>query len=639
MMKIEERPDEEMTFRDAIVRNAGARPRTMSPLSRSQKPPSHQKVPSLRIGTRKIHSRDVSSETSFLGKTTAPNTEIALDALEDTSLERSVTIYNNASRSILQEINESDFGFETRSRKYSNHNQTFSEDYFRFESDINQTVDTHESLLNTSLDRRNERGDFRLKTFVLGNMTNKSSQYTPSQRSRCSSITSSTKKENIGSTQNPTTAISGVLTRILKSNIKTRKGVSPLTNKQELITLQMSVIRRNFYIQAKARSYQGIINVLLQLLQYSVNVNIISLFLSTLLLLAETASTFKKINESFLYYSQLRIAGCHTQINKVKIKALMGLAEICKINSNYECAATLLRTALMYSWDGSLPKQEIAIYDALGVLNFTAGDITKAQFYHNKSISGELEPSHSAIRRLYQTHCDSLKGRFQKHTTLSYTLLSKFNLPTTFYIVKNTEVEGPSSRRNSPSSRNASRSKNSYLPILKLNSLADDTVEVQPERSNVAEGPLELQMRFIMLDREFETQLPTPRVTKYSPETKIESTTAFRVFVNKREHQERKPFLLGRDGLVKDNLKKSLQQQIRERLANHDSFYNFDDLAKNKGRQEGSVGLKCKLLTTHLAVNRNINDSDLMFQRATSHFEKCFKKMVKKLTVLSKKLN
>jgi hypothetical protein len=67
-----------------------------------------------------------------------------------------------------------------------------------------------------------------------------------------------------------------------------------------------------------------------------------------------------------------------------KIQALINMAECCKILKRYDDAIRLLKKGLHFAWAVGEKTLELLVYDKLGLIHFSLGNIPKAFYYHER---------------------------------------------------------------------------------------------------------------------------------------------------------------------------------------------------------------------------------------------------------------
>lgn len=85
--------------------------------------------------------------------------------------------------------------------------------------------------------------------------------------------------------------------------------------------------------------------------------------------------------------------------HQLKIKALIQLAEACKIQKKYDIAKKFLKKGLQYSWFMKNMEQESLIYDRLGIIYFLEGNLEKARDFHEKSVCFEKATHPDGVKK------------------------------------------------------------------------------------------------------------------------------------------------------------------------------------------------------------------------------------------------
>lgn len=658
MTKIEEQPEEELTFRDPKLHGARAQAQ-QSFASKLNAKMQGQKVPDLRSKFQKFITKSSTPDHSFHFPTRATpiidtmnTTTISFHAADESFAERGGTpstigLFNN-SRGFMSNLNDS-FSLNDRMRPFSQQSQQQQpkENKESVLKDINSyftDLSSIESFYHIDQEKRaRKRSSIESRHIPRGSFSSmrKVSRGRDRTTHRISTIRSGTSSESITKIENKEAQekaakdnVTSLLNRLIKP-IGPGKKTKSMLPKEDALT-KLTEMRKRFYTQKKVRDYNGLMRILHEVMQYSVRINSMVMFLSTLQLLAEIANIFRRYNEAVLYFNQLRIAGCYTHNNSVRITALRGLSEICKLMNNMKAAMDMLRLALQYAWADGSENQELAIYDAIGRVYFLSGDLPKAQLYHDRCMKGDLEPRTSAIRKKYEANYERVKGRFQKFTTLCYTFLSKFNLPIVFYIDrKEAENDEQYKRRDSISRElfsvrsNVSRSRIAYSLTKDAGTYYDDTVEVEPVRKRFEDEDesAAAQLDLILRDPEFEESLMTPRAHQANTTTTTKTTVKYKVYIGQRNYEAKKSQLLSRNGLVRENMKKSYKDKLES-----DPIADFQKIIeKNNPNQPGVREINGKCYVTHLSNSRNPPDFDLMFEHSGNAFERYFKELIKSL--------
>ena len=69
----------------------------------------------------------------------------------------------------------------------------------------------------------------------------------------------------------------------------------------------------------------------------------------------------------------------------------------------YKSAVKAFKKLLENSWKTNNKTQEIEAYDALSIQYFYLGDIERSKYYHDRAITGSIEPKESKIRTIYSS--------------------------------------------------------------------------------------------------------------------------------------------------------------------------------------------------------------------------------------------
>ena len=82
----------------------------------------------------------------------------------------------------------------------------------------------------------------------------------------------------------------------------------------------------------------------------------------------------------------------------MKIKSFILLSDICNLISKYEYSLIFLKKALQYSWVLNDLDKESFLYERIGMLYNSIGDIAKANYYHYRSLGYVTESKKSPSR-------------------------------------------------------------------------------------------------------------------------------------------------------------------------------------------------------------------------------------------------
>ena len=107
--------------------------------------------------------------------------------------------------------------------------------------------------------------------------------------------------------------------------------------------------------------------------------------------------------------------------NNRKLESLLKLADCCKALKKYDVSIKFLRKALQYAWHMSLQDTELLIYDRMGLINYLAGDLIKAKYYHNRLMLKRLEATKSPCKLSSQ---EILRKTFEINDDENYNIYS-----------------------------------------------------------------------------------------------------------------------------------------------------------------------------------------------------------------------
>ncbi|CAK76544.1 unnamed protein product (macronuclear) [Paramecium tetraurelia] len=165
------------------------------------------------------------------------------------------------------------------------------------------------------------------------------------------------------------------------------------------------------------------------------------------------------------------------------MKAFIGLSNCAVTYQSYEIAVKFLKKCLQYAWLNNNLEIENLVHQKTGICHFYMGNIEKASFYHERSITYDFEIEDSPLRKL---SCDTVKIYLNKHFSRNYAetvnnaLLSKMNFQIPIDIKQCQEnlidlidlSQSPRVHLSSEGSRKMSISlENSELSCLKINGM------------------------------------------------------------------------------------------------------------------------------------------------------------------------
>lgn len=146
---------------------------------------------------------------------------------------------------------------------------------------------------------------------------------------------------------------------------------------------------------------------MIAIVEISIKENDLSLLASTIKNIANTYFMFGEIKNAIFANFQLKLFSEITGIIKYKIDCFKNLAKCCKKLGKMNESLIFLKKALQYCWYYKELDQELDIYEEIGIIHFHLGNLDKAQMYHEKSMSNEIEPNDSITRNLCKKNIES----------------------------------------------------------------------------------------------------------------------------------------------------------------------------------------------------------------------------------------
>lgn len=177
----------------------------------------------------------------------------------------------------------------------------------------------------------------------------------------------------------------------------------------------------------------------------------------------------------------------------MKVHAMIQIAEISLTMKNFNASLKLLKKVLELCIGHGLRELEALAYEKMGIVYYYLKDLTKAKFFHNKSLNFEVEEKDSKLREL----CKNRLILFNQTYPMPYfKVLNKYFLKRVmnfFPIVYSKEYITDPNR-------------DEENEILEMGDLCRSTINRFRSKMKAED-----QVNFILEDKEFENLLPTPR--------------------------------------------------------------------------------------------------------------------------------
>ncbi|CAD8175338.1 unnamed protein product [Paramecium octaurelia] len=356
----------------------------------------------------------------------------------------------------------------------------------------------------------------------------------------------------------------------------------------------------------KFKSTQQIIDLVQDFIEMAIGTQISQVVVEMLLFCSQVLENCGLIELSIHLYNQTRLLCNHSkqQYDIQKMKAFIGLSNCAVTYESYEIAIKFLKKCIQYAWLNNNLEIENLVYQKMGICYFYMGNIEKASFYHERSITYDFEIEDSPLRKL---SCDTLKIYLNKHFSRNYAetvnnaLLSKMNFQIPIDIKQcqenlmnlNDLSSSPRVHLSTEESRKMSiSSENCELSCLKINGMR--------------------LLKDILSQQEFDFQVYTP---KHSFKTE---SKCFDYLNNKKIHPKdiyhdakykANPFVVDDLGIIKskkssqaENMSKyklPLDQQIEIRLQQKFELNLQERIQQFVGSSHQKMEQKNKILLTH----------------------------------------
>ena len=181
---------------------------------------------------------------------------------------------------------------------------------------------------------------------------------------------------------------------------------------------------------AKTRNSPQILAQLHENLYLSCQLNSLKLLTDTIYLIGDLHLCDGSLEASVYAYLHMKILCDLTENFRMKILAILALANCCKILKKNTQALFLYKKALEYVWKIKDEETEAKIYDRIGMIYFHFGEIRKARYYHDRSLEFRLEseasPSKYSSANSLRKYHESLKS--QHFDSITPVLLGKLGI-------------------------------------------------------------------------------------------------------------------------------------------------------------------------------------------------------------------
>ncbi|EAS02999.2 hypothetical protein TTHERM_00494600 (macronuclear) [Tetrahymena thermophila SB210] len=152
--------------------------------------------------------------------------------------------------------------------------------------------------------------------------------------------------------------------------------------KQKEIQLQQFIQKRNF-VEA--------INIMKEFLVQASQEKNLENFVDTIAYLGQLNYFNHDLDNALYSFIQLKNLSEIVGSPQIKMRSLILLGQLFQDEQDYNQALQLYRRAIHYCWYLNDQDTEIDLYDKLGFIYFMKGDIQKAKYFHERSISHQLE--------------------------------------------------------------------------------------------------------------------------------------------------------------------------------------------------------------------------------------------------------
>ena len=126
----------------------------------------------------------------------------------------------------------------------------------------------------------------------------------------------------------------------------------------------------------------------------------IEIYISTLKVKGKIGLMYGDVYRAIGDFKTIKKIADQNKLYLIKLKAYKHLALCFQKIENYKMAILYNFKLLQTAWLCNNVKYELLAYDNIGILYYYEGDIPKAKFYHEKMMSGAIEPKNSKLRQL-----------------------------------------------------------------------------------------------------------------------------------------------------------------------------------------------------------------------------------------------
>ena len=143
-------------------------------------------------------------------------------------------------------------------------------------------------------------------------------------------------------------------------------------------------------------------------MEISLAQNDLKLLAITIKNIADTYLMFGELKNAIFANSQLKLFCEITGMNHYKMDCYKNLAKCCKKLGKMDKSLIFLKKALQYCWFYDEYDVELDLYEDIGLIYYHIGNLEKAKYYHERSLSNELESKDSSIRKLAKINIENL---------------------------------------------------------------------------------------------------------------------------------------------------------------------------------------------------------------------------------------
>jgi len=401
------------------------------------------------------------------------------------------------------------------------------------------------------------------------------------------------------------------------------------------------------------------------------------LFLEILHLISDTYYDFGELDNALFVFNQLRIACELCNNTSKKIVAYTGMAEACKRLGHFSQALVFLKRALQFAWYTKETTKECQIYDLLGIIYYTQGEIEKANYYHERCVDSQIEEGASVLLKLSNrdlvdyikyNHNDfvSIEPTFFTRMSITYKprRFKAFNAKVKKEKLRNyLHTEGQDEGKNFLQIEAQIHRASIFLENLTLKTQqshasafsANDTFKVVGTQM-----PALSQLDTILAEPDFDRNITSPR-TFYNttedknaegqtvkPAAKVESKLpgnqkgekylVRRTKISGSQYhdqkRDRETYSLKQIFKERDLTFKNVEDRVELRLHKADEFFTFEDLKKKFKAQYTAHPVNSKMFMGHLTPNRTtygfLNVIEVKPARCNNFFDAALEHFVNK---------